>query len=1225
MRLPVLARRSVAVLAATALVSAGGLVTGAFVGSASAQDVYSVRKANGGPPLVVNNAAETFVISGSAFYPKSQQSVSLRPAFTATGQGDIVGVVADNFSQCAVSKSPVYVTNDNCGNTLTFTADLVIAAPGKYDVVVKQSTPGGADDIDTCFQCVEVLSVGAAVVTDSAKYNVGPAPTDGKLVLTGMNFARGARVDFYRTDASGNPTTPDPGLTFSPVVDSGSGPATGYVDATTLRGVYTAQPGNFTAGRHIIRVTNVDNTPAAGPGAEFIQPRVAATTPPALGQGATAIPVVLSGDGFDASNTVQYTYPTTPADVSVTVASPPSATADRLALTVPTSVTATAPAGLRDITVRGKGGAFTVATGGLAINAGPKFANTNPVTPNNRGQGSTSDVVVNGSGFNAGSVFTFGDGVVATTKPSTTATVAQLSLVVDPEALPGARTVRVTNGDFGTASLANGFTVVAKPIITSATPPSGDRARTVNVRLDGTGFATTGGVSVVVNGGGVTVGPVNVVSSTQLQTTFTVAPDAAFGTRDIAVTNVGNGGTSTCIACFGVNSLAVNPGGSTNSGVKTVTLTGAGLSMATQVVFSLPGNPDYQQPISATTTGYDPNTGALTVTVDMTNVATGSYTVSTNTSGTVLSCTGCFLVTAVASPLVSSLAPATGGQGAVNRSVVIAGSNFSPGETVQFSGTGITVNQVTYNSPTQITALLTIASNAAPGARSVTVTNIGDRRAGSAPNAFTVNVAPVTASLDPSQLGQNAVTDVTLTGTGYAPGAVVDFGQGVSSVIKDIAADGTAIVATVTVADDADTTFTRDVKVTNADGGVGTLAAALGITQAPRITSIAPSTAKAGETKTGVIITGTGFASETTGEGDAAVTTNPQVIIGNVTVTVTDVSADGTAITADLVVAANAAEGPRVATVINPDEGRSTKAGAFAIVIPPPTPPTAVNAGAADGRVSVSFSGADGQGKTITGYKVEPVGDSSKAVVVPGSQTFAVVAGLTNGTPYQFEVAATSDPLPAAGDPDNRVFGSFSSPSNAVTPKFATQLTSSRSPVTGTAGSAVTYTGTLRHTSGGAPVAGAPVAVTLTPDIGASRNVTVNTNSNGVWLYRFAPTYNTTVRVRFAGDADESAVNAAAYRMGVAPRFTRTSPASGASTLASTVLAIRGYLTPNKASRTVVVYNGGTGVGHAVVAGNGTFTVNTKLPRGTYTLRIAIGATPGNIGASSATFVVRRT
>ena len=86
---------------------------------------------------------------------------------------------------------------------------------------------------------------------------------------------------------------------------------------------------------------------------------------------------------------------------------------------------------------------------------------------------------------------------------------------------------------------------------------------------------------------------------------------------------------------------------------------------------------------------------------------------------------------------------------------------------------------------------------------------------------------------------------------------MANFGPGTTAVVKSVSP--TSLVATVTVADAADTAPLRDIRVTNPDGGAGTLVGQFKVSPAPRITSIAPGFGKAGETKS-VVISGSGFA-----------------------------------------------------------------------------------------------------------------------------------------------------------------------------------------------------------------------------------------------------------------------------------------------------------------------------------------------------------------------------
>jgi FtsP/CotA-like multicopper oxidase with cupredoxin domain len=86
---------------------------------------------------------------------------------------------------------------------------------------------------------------------------------------------------------------------------------------------------------------------------------------------------------------------------------------------------------------------------------------------------------------------------------------------------------------------------------------------------------------------------------------------------------------------------------------------------------------------------------------------------------------------------VDSVSPPSGNRGAT-LVLTITGQNFQPGASVSFSGNGITVNSVTFNSATKLTVNIKIANNAARNARTVTVTN-PDGGSGSKSNAFRVN------------------------------------------------------------------------------------------------------------------------------------------------------------------------------------------------------------------------------------------------------------------------------------------------------------------------------------------------------------------------------------------------------------------------------------------------------------------------------------------------------
>jgi hypothetical protein len=137
-------------------------------------------------------------------------------------------------------------------------------------------------------------------------------------------------------------------------------------------------------------------------------------------------------------------------------------------------------------------------------------------------------------------------------------------------------------------------------------------------------------------------------------------------------------------------------------------------------------------------------------------------------------------------PLVTSIQPSSGAPGDT-LSVTINGANFQPGAVVSFDE-GIAVNSVTFVSPTELIANITIDTNIqnTSSARTVTVTN-PDGGSGSLPNAFTIvtaNPAPNITSLNPTSTSQRSPTVVTvfINGFNFQTGAQVSFSSSAGSV-----------------------------------------------------------------------------------------------------------------------------------------------------------------------------------------------------------------------------------------------------------------------------------------------------------------------------------------------------------------------------------------------------------------------------------------------------------
>jgi hypothetical protein len=141
-------------------------------------------------------------------------------------------------------------------------------------------------------------------------------------------------------------------------------------------------------------------------------------------------------------------------------------------------------------------------------------------------------------------------------------------------------------------------------------------------------------------------------------------------------------------------------------------------------------------------------------------------------------------VTGSAPPTITSVTPNSGQAGQTLTSVAIVGqnTNFVQGTTAANFGAGITVNSLTVTSATTATASISIAANAAGGARTVTLTT--GTEVATLANGFTVTSGPTITSVTPNsgQAGQT-VASVAIVGqnTNFVQGTTAaNFGAGIT-------------------------------------------------------------------------------------------------------------------------------------------------------------------------------------------------------------------------------------------------------------------------------------------------------------------------------------------------------------------------------------------------------------------------------------------------------------
>ena len=311
-----------------------------------------------------------------------------------------------------------------------------------------------------------------------------------------------------------------------------------------------------------------------------------------------------------------------------------------------------------------------------------------------------------------------------------------------------------------------------------------------------------------------------------------------------------------------------------------------------------------------------------------------------------------------AGPTLTSVSP-NGGLAGSAVPVVLTGTNFASGATVNVSNPGITVSNVGFVSPTEITATFTVAANAAAGTANVTVTTAAGT---SAAASFTVTTGqPSLISMTPSNITAGSAVSVTLTGSNFSAGDIVSVNNAGVTVSDVIVVSSTEITAMFSVASSA----AIGSAIVTVNGGGGLAASyTFNISPAgPAVSFIAPNSASVGSALT-VTIGGTGFLP------GAKLTAGAGVTLSNVIVL------NASEITATFSIAANAPSGP-IDIFVSTSAGSSN---AVLFTINPPPPPITLS------TTSLAFTYIPGN-------------------AAPAAQSFAVLS--TGGT-AAFSVSATT-------------------------------------------------------------------------------------------------------------------------------------------------------------------------------------------------------------------------
>ena len=498
---------------------------------------------------------------------------------------------------------------------------------------------------------------------------------------------------------------------------------------------------------------------------------------------------------------------------------------------------------------------------------------------------------------------------------------------------PGSWDVTVINTDTQSGILPNGFTVNNPgPVITGISPDSGLTGNSILItNLAGSGFQNGGTVilnstsapSIVASG-------VMVVNQNQIICTVDLA-GASLGARNVVVTNP-DGRVAVLPNGFlvkgaGVFVSGISPSsGIVGSTVVPVSIGGNGFVSGATVRLNKTGDPD----IIATGVNVG-SSNLITCAISLpANTTPGFWNVVvSNADGQSGSLPGAFLVKSPL-PTVTAITNTTQVRGwtVIER---ITGTNFLPGAVVKFvnitAGPDIIATNINVVSATQITCTFDL-TGATAARRNVTVTNLYSDT-GTLVNGFTVTGAAPTLTVRNVTSGNRGwPVGVSLTGTGFQPGATVRLTR---TGYSDIIATGVTVVSPTQITCIFNllgvTSGTWNIMVTNADGqSSGTMTFTVNA-PAPTFTSNAPATGARGAAP-GLTITGTGFQPGATVTYTRAPTT---ISLTNVNVV------SPTQITGTLVIPAGATTGLYNVTITNTDSSTVTSANRFTVTNPPPT------------------------------------------------------------------------------------------------------------------------------------------------------------------------------------------------------------------------------------------------------------------------------------------------
>ncbi len=706
-----------------------------------------------------------------------------------------------------------------------------IGTVGSFNVVVINSTPGGGPSTGFSFSIASAPNPSPTLTSISP--TSGTTGQSVNLTLTGTNFIAGSIVNFGANQDSGA-SVGNGGNTLTITIPASQLSTAGPVSVSAMNpapGGGTSLAQTFTVNNPFPTLTAI--SPTSGP----------------LGQ---AVPsFVLTGTGFLVSSTVKFgsnnitggTVGSGGTTLTVSVPAVDLATAGPVSVVVTNAAPGGGTSGPETFTVDNSTPAITLLSPASATAGGTAFT-----------------LAITGTNFVPRATVSFGT-FTGLVPASITATTITVQIPAADIATGGTSNVSVTNpAPGGGASGTLPFTINNPlPTVTSLSPTNAlAGGATFQLTITGTGFVS--GVSSVTFGSNAPIIPPPAsVTPTQIQVQIPATYIASAANINVTVTNPApNGGTSATSAnsAFAVKNPAptltsVSPAsGTVGLAVSSFVLTGSGFISGSTVNFG-------SHPITGGTVGGGGTT--LTVAVPASDVATlgpVSVTVTNATPGGGTSGPQTFAVNNPL-PTITSLSQTSVNAGGAAFALTITGTNFVTGATVTFGSFG-PLTPTSLNA-TQIAVTIPAPDIATVASINVTVTNPAPGGGISNAESFTIDsVMPTLTSLSPaSTTAGGSAFALTINGSGFLPGATVNFGSMTGLVPTSVTAGQVVVQIPAT---DIATITTVNVSVMNPapTTGVSNSEPFAINNPVPTIASVSPTHAPGGAGFT-MTITGTGF------------------------------------------------------------------------------------------------------------------------------------------------------------------------------------------------------------------------------------------------------------------------------------------------------------------------------------------------------------------------------